>query len=77
MPVKRVMAKAAGVLGGAAIVGTTLLALPAHAATFECAVTVLGFPPITMTVTAPTVGAAEAQVRILIPRLTSVSCHLA
>lgn len=77
MSVKRVMAKAAGVLGGAAIVGTTLLAIPAHAATFECDVTVPPFPPITVTVTAPSIGAAAAQIRILIPRAASVNCHLA
>jgi hypothetical protein len=68
------MAKAAGVLAGAALVGT-LFAAPAHAATFECAVTVLGFPPITVTVQATNINAATAQVRALIPLAASVNCQ--
>lgn len=73
---KRVMAKAAAVLGGAALVGT-LFAAPAHAATFECSVTVLGFPPITVTVQATNINAATAQVRAVIPHAFAVDCHAA
>lgn len=73
---KRVMAKAAAVLGGAALVGT-LFAAPAHAATFNCSVTVLGFPPITVTVQATNVNAAQAQVRAVIPHALTVSCQAA
>lgn len=73
---KRVMAKAAGILGGAALVGT-LFAVPAHAATFQCSVTILGFPPITVTVSAPTLAAATAQVRAIIPHAVTVDCQAA
>lgn len=73
---KRVMAKAASALGGAILVAT-LFAVPAHAATFQCSVTVLGFPPISVTVQAPTLQAAEALVRLLIPNAATVSCQAA
>ncbi len=71
---KGVMAKAAGVLGGA-VIAATLYAIPAHAATFQCTVTVRGLPPFSVTVSAPSATAAEALLSALIPRAASVTCH--
>jgi len=69
------MAKAAGVLGGAVLVGT-LFAAPAHAATFHCSVSVLGHQVTTVTVSAPNLSAAQAQVSADFPWAT-VECELA
>ncbi|MEU4227035.1 hypothetical protein AB0F17_22280 [Nonomuraea sp. NPDC026600] len=74
MSSKGAMAKAAGVLGGA-VIAATLYAIPAHAATFQCTVTLRGLPPISVTVSAPSVTAAEALLSALIPRAISVHCE--
>ncbi|GAA2904687.1 hypothetical protein GCM10010517_70780 [Streptosporangium fragile] len=76
MSVRRVMIKAAGVLGGAALVGT-LLAAPASAATFSCSFSVLGIPvPLTVSVSADSVEAAETRIGLLFPGAFNVSCQL-
>ncbi|GAA3071023.1 hypothetical protein [Streptosporangium carneum] len=73
---KRITAKAAGVLGSA-VLAATLFAAPASAATFKCSVTFLNVASIEVMVQAPTVQAAEALVRLLIPTAATVSCQAA
>ncbi|MEU7857431.1 hypothetical protein [Nonomuraea sp. NPDC049141] len=71
---KEAIAKAAGVLGGA-VIAANLYAIPAHAATFQCTVMVRGLPPISVTVSTPSVTAAEALLSALIPRAVSIHCE--